>query len=269
MPPIPSKPVNCAPQFIVGDCCEEVPRLGEFDFIFADPPFNIGQNYQGYDDKKEWDNYQNFTRIWMDACNWAMNGRGVITLHGPDALVKNYLNFRDHRYLAWVNWHYRFGQCGRGNWIDARCHCLIYGNEGYTWNPESVLVESDRVGYGDKRINDTENGGERLPFTVWGIPSDGPYWGRVNGNNAERRPNHPNQLPVLYLARLIKAYTNPGDRVLDPFCGSGTTAAVCQELGRQCVTIDISAQSIESAGERCTDKKLRNVTRERLGLKLL
>ncbi len=114
-----------------------------------------------------------------------------------------------------------------------------------------MLVDSDRATtYGDKRIHETENGGKRLPGTVWGIPSDGPYWGRIQGNSSERRKNHPNQLPEVYLARLIKAYTNPGDRVLDPFGGSGTTAVVAQALKRNYVTIDVSLDNVKSIRQR-------------------
>ncbi len=131
-------------------------------------------------------------------------------------------------------------------------HCLLFScaGKGHTWNPHSVLVQSDRVLYGDSRIHQSELGGMRLPGTVWGVPSDGEYWGRVQGNNKERRPLHENQLPEVYLARLIKAYTNPGDRILDPFGGSGTTAVVASALGRKCDTIELSKNYCDSIVER-------------------
>lgn len=235
---------------ICGDCRRVIPSLGQFDFIFTDPPFNIGQDYQGYDDRRT--DFSEFTPEWIaaawDACD------GILALHGPDDLAEAYLAEARRlgmRRVAWINWHYRFGQCGRSNWIDARTHCLIFAkHDRWTWNPDDVLVESDRVKYGDKRIHDTVNGGRRLPGTVWGVPSDAPYWGRIQGNNAERRPGHPNQLPEVYLERLIRAYTNPCDKVLDPFAGSGTTAVVARALGRQCVAVDVSEANCESVKER-------------------
>lgn len=225
-----------------------------YDFIFADPPFNIGQRYEEYDDNVAWDEYENTIRWWIRTCWSALNDNGVLALHGPDDLVELYLNnartFKMRR-RAWINWHYRFGQCGRFNWIDARCHCLIFSKrKKHTWNPDAVLVESDRVAYGDKRTAETENGGMRLPGTVWGVPSDGPYWGRVQGNSVERVRDRPNQLPERYLERLIKAYTNKGDRILDPFSGSGTTAVVAEVLGRKCDTIDIDAGGVKATIER-------------------
>ena len=225
----------------------------KFDFIFADPPFNIGQNYEGYEDSKDPAEYQLW--LWKAVASMQHQCEGVLALHGPDDLAEQYLSIcRGSKMLrvAWLNWHYRFGQCTRNNWIDARCHCLVYAwIKEHTWNPEAVLVESDRAStYGDKRVNDTDRGGKRLPGTVWGVPSDGPYWGRVQGNNKERRSNHPNQLPEVYLARLIRAYTNRGDWVLDPFGGSGTTAIVCRALGRNCTTIDISETNCDSIRDR-------------------
>lgn len=247
----PSKDI----QVIHGDCRDFLKSYsGEpFKFSFADPPFGIGQNYKGFNDKFGIGEYSKFTREWLDL-NW-LHTDGIVSIHGNDKLAEYYilwsygLNIAPNR-IAWINWHYRFGQCGRSNWIDSRCHCLIYAKKpDYTWNPEEVLVESDRVAYGDKRINETENGGMRLPFTVWGVPPDKGF-SRVQGNNRERRPGHPNQLPEAYLTRLIKAYTNPGDLVLDPFAGSGTTAVVCKKLGRRCITIDISQENVESVLER-------------------
>lgn len=245
-------------EVIAGDCRDIVPTLGQFDFIFADPPFNIGHPYKGYNDRR--DDFEAFTAEWIKVCWQACDG--VLALHGPDDLVELYLMATRElgmRRIAWVNWHYRFGQCGRSNWIDARCHCLIYAKpDAHTWNPNEVLVESDRSSkYGDKRIHDHDNGGHRLPGTVWGVPSDGSYWGRVNGNSAERRHGHPNQLPEVYLERLVRAYTNEGDRVLDPFAGSGTTATVCDALGRSCVTLDVSEVNCDSVRERIADGAVR------------
>ena len=243
---------------LCGNCLDLIPTLGQFDFIFADPPFNLDHDYIGFKDMLPRGKYVEFTRNWIDVCIGALAQDGVLAMHGNDDLAMLYLHMtagsNDLQRIAWVNWHYRFGQCGRGNWIDARCHCLIFTNsrkKRYTWNPEDVLVDSDRAAvYGDKRIHDTERGGKRLPGTIWGIPSDGPYWGRVQGNSEERREHSPNQLPEVYLARLIRAYTNPGDRVMDPFGGSGTTVVVCQALGRECVTMDLVPATVDSIKDR-------------------
>lgn len=230
----------------------------KFDFCFADAPFNIGQEYVGFSDKMSEADYEAFTDEWTWAAWDALTPTGVLALHGNDEMTHLFLeNMRDHglnaHRIGWVIWHYRFGQHQDGNWINSHCHCLIYARsvDEYTWNPDAVLVESDRRStYADPRIGQSPRGGMRVPLTVWGVPSDGPGWGRVQGNNRERRDGHPNQLPERYLRRLILAYTNPGDFVLDPFGGSGTTATVAVSSGRNAMTIDISEESCKSIEAR-------------------
>ena len=155
-------------------------------------------------------------------------------------------------------WHYRFGQASRYNWINGHCHVLVYGRPGHAWNADAVVVLSDRATkYAGKRINDYDRGGMRMPFSVWGVEGDGLYWGRVSGSSAERREDHPNQLPEVYMARLVQAYSNPGDWILDPFSGSGTLPAVAHALGRSCVAVDVSAESCSSIITRVREGAVR------------
>lgn len=244
---------------IHGDMTEVLSRpehVGRNDLVFADAPFNIGHPYQGYSDNLTEPDFRSLLTKWAKCCWNAVSAAGVMALHGNDYMATRYLSVAEsqgwHR-IAWVIWHYRFGQHQDANWITSHCHCLIYAKDPkkHTWNPDAVLVESDRSSvYADDRVAKSARRGMRVPLDVWGVPSDGPGWGRVQGNSKERRTGHPNQLPERYLKRLILAYTNPGDRVLDPFCGTGTTATVAVSLGREAVTIDISEASCASARER-------------------
>lgn len=234
------------------------PGTRRYDLVFTDPPFNIGQDYKGFEDKKDPRDFRLWVAKLAMASHDMLRDGGVLCLHGPDALAEMYLGIAGAMgwlRLAWVNWHYRFGQNQRGNWIDSRCHCLIYmrrqtKDAKHTWNPDDVLVASDRaVVYNDPRAAKPGNG-KRLPFTVWGLPSDGEGWGRVQGNNKERRGEHPNQLPERYLERLLRAYTNPGDWVLDPTGGSGTTVVVAKALGRNCTTVELTPENAASIKAR-------------------
>jgi len=237
-----------------GDCRQILPTLAERPkFIFADPPFNIGHDYDGFDDSKSEEEYDEFTQQWLHAVEDQLADDGILAVNVPDDLVLPIIQHCRLQRTAWVNWHFRFGQCGRSNWINSKVHCLIFAKnpKSFTWNPDEVLVTSDRASkYNDKRTADSQTPGQRVPFDVWGIPSDGPFWGRVQGNNAERRQGHPNQLPEVYLERLIRAYTNPDDLVLDPFVGSGTTVVVAEALERRSVGIDVSRANVDSSFER-------------------
>lgn len=243
---------------ICGDCVEIMPLLPPVDFIFADPPFNIGIRYDGDSSRDSMTEagYRAFTERWMDEA-WKIC-KGVMCIHGPDKMIDlvilwMYKNNLANNRVAWVNWMYNFGQCIDSNWVDARCHCIILARnpKKYIWNPDAVRVESLRASeYGDNRVFDTEKGGMRVPGTVWGTQMDGKFWGRVTGNSKERRKLHSNQLPEKYVGRLIQAYTNEGSTVLDPFGGSGTTITVAEALKRKPVTIERSSQYCESIRER-------------------
>ena len=75
-----------------GDCTEVIKKLPNYDLIFADPPFNIGQNYSGYHDSIDWKDYVTFTHNWIWACWQHLSPTGVMALHGPDNLVELYLD---------------------------------------------------------------------------------------------------------------------------------------------------------------------------------
>jgi len=189
--------------------------------LFADPPFNIDQGYQGYHDRLSPDDFATFMDEWIQLA-WEMVALGgVLAIHHPvklQSLVWRVCRDFERYHEDTIVWHYRFGQCGDSGWISAHCQCLILRKLGAprAWYPDAVLVESDRKSkYGDKRIADSSRAGMRVAGNVWGVPSDGAYWGRVQGNSKERRGSHPNQLPEVYLERLIKAYTVEGD-----LCGS-------------------------------------------------
>lgn len=92
--------------------------------------------------------------------------------------------------------------------------------------------------------------GQRHMPPIIGLPRDGPFLGRVQGNSKERVAGRPNQLPEKYLERLIRAFTNPGDLVVDPFCGTGTTAVVADALGRDCIAIDIDPEACQLTEDR-------------------
>lgn len=267
-----SKTKPLAHQILYGDCRTLLSAYRDkFDFIFADPPFNISHGYDGYDDNIPAHKFRQFMCDWIIVAINALRDGGTLAIHVPDDLVEMVFDTCQHRQevkrVDWIILHQRFGQAKpistAKSLIHTKHHCLIYvkGDTSLrTFNPPRQ--QSDRATkYGDKRTQATATPGERVAFDVWrwgethigdifGFPEDGPHWGRVPGNSKERRGSHPNQLCENYLARLISAYSNPGDFIADPFCGSGTTCTVAKALGRSCVTMDVSMPNVLSARER-------------------
>jgi site-specific DNA-methyltransferase (adenine-specific) len=237
-----------------GDCREVLSALPErsVDLIFADPPFNWDVAYGEWDDSRPRQEYLTFTHEWLDACLRVLHDRGSLWVNIPDdtaAEIVVHLKQRGLVMINWCIWHFRFGQHRVGNFIVSKVHALYFARdrEKRVWNPDAVLELSDRAAiYDDPRTRHTKQPGLRVPLDVW----YGPLWGRIQGNNKERRKNHQNQIPEVYLERVIRACSMPGHLVLDPFLGSGTSCTVARSLLRRSIGIEYSSKNAASAFER-------------------
>lgn len=266
----------------VGDCRDLLPKIpecakGQVDLVFADPPFNWARGYDKWDDSMPDEEYCDvsqsfkpmgeataFTQHWIDLCIQALKPNGSLWINIPDdwaAEIVVHLKQRKMHMVNWCVWHYRFGQNTTGRFINSKVHALYFCKDprNRTWNPEAVLEPSDRAStYFDPRTMDKKDGmpaGLRVPMDVW----YGKYWGRIQGNNLERRGNHDNQLPELYLSRVVQSTSNEGDLVLDPFTGSGTTAVAATALGRRYVGCEYSPDMAASAMERVSKGPVRDL----------
>lgn len=247
----------------LGDCRDVLamlPDRGSVDLVFADPPFNWDVPYESWKDGMPRDAYERFTFDWLDGCIECLAPHGAIWVNIPDdtaAEVVLHLKRRGLTMINWCIWHFRFGQNRDSSFIMSKVHALYFVKDpdNRRWHPEAVMEPSDRATvYKDARtMAKDENKGMRVPMDVW----YGPYWGRVQGNNAERRHQHHNQLPEVYLERIILACSKEGDLVLDPFCGSGTTSTVAREWNRKSITIEHSKANAKSAWERIRKGMLR------------
>lgn len=233
--------------------------VASVDLIFADPPFNWDVPYGDWDDARPREEYLRFTHEWLDSCLRVLGDQGSFWINIPDdtaAEIVVHLKSRGLKMINWCVWHFRFGQHRLGNFIVSKVHALYFARDrdNRVWNPEAIREPSDRAAiYDDKRTRTTKTPGLRVPLDVW----YGPHWGRVQGNNKERRKSHQNQIPEVYLERVIRACSNPGDLVLDPFLGSGTTCTVARALGRRSIGIEFSPASAESAFERIKNGPVR------------
>ena len=255
-------------QIIQGDCVKTLndgPE-GWVDLVFADPPFNIGYLYAGYDDRKSVADYVDFSRDWMRAVHRALKPNGSFYLaigdeYAADLAVVARREVGFHL-RNWIVWHYTFGQQPKQKFARSHTHILYFSKDAknFTFNADDVRVPSARqTVYKDRRANSKG----KLPDDTWFLrPQEAQHDGyfapgddvwhesRVCGTFKEREGWHGCQMPIGVLDRVIKASSNPGDVVLDPFNGSGTTCVSAALLGRKYVGIDRGEEYVEFARQR-------------------
>ncbi|MGA2229736.1 MAG: site-specific DNA-methyltransferase [Tepidisphaeraceae bacterium] len=249
-----------------GDCITGMAQIpqGSIDLAFADPPFNIGYKYDVYEDRLAADQYLNWTKEWGKALVRTLKPDGTFWLAiGDDFAAELKLLFQRELGLScrsWVIWYYTFGVNCKFKFSRSHTHLFHFVKDPkkFTFNRDDIRVPSARqLVYGDKRA---EQKG-RIPDDTWILrPQDAPesftadedvwYYSRVCGTFSERAGWHGCQMPEQVLGRIIKVSSGPGDTVLDPFGGSGTTLVVAKKLGRRFIGFELSKDYAKKAEAR-------------------
>jgi DNA modification methylase len=239
-----------------GDCLDLLPRIdtGSIDLIFADPPFNIGYDYDIYNDSRDTESYLDWTRRWGREVVRALKPDGTFWLAIGDEYAAE-MKVIFHRELglslrSWVIWYYTFGvHCSR-KFSRSHAHLFYFVKDPkrFTFNDLAIRVPSARqLVYNDARANPLG----RLPDDTWILrpqdmaqgfepTEDTWYVPRVCGTFKERAGWHGCQMPEQLLGRIVRSCSNPGETVLDPFGGSGTTLTVAKKLERRFLGFELS-----------------------------
>lgn len=233
---------------VQGDCVELLNRLDApiADLIFADPPFNIGYKYDVYEDRKAYDDYYAWTEQWMAACYHALKPTGSFWVAIGDEYAAEVKIIGDSLGLHlrnWVIWHYTFGQNTKKKFARSHAHLFYWVKDPrtFTFNDEAVRVFSDRQReYHDRRASPK---GKIPDDSWWEFP-------RVCGTFDERVQFHPCQMPLSILSRIVRASSNAGDVVFDPFAGSATTLVAARRLGRRPAGTELSPEYVSGGRER-------------------
>jgi site-specific DNA-methyltransferase (adenine-specific) len=247
-----------------GDCVELLAGLPPacVDLAFADPPFNIGYEYDHYDDRRAKAEYLKWTEAWLAAVRRVLKPTGSVYVAIGDeyaAELKVRLDDLGLTLRNWVVWHYTFGVNCSKKFNRSHAHILYYVADAkrFTFNADAVRVPSARLTtYADRRANPRG----KLPDDTWVLrpqeeercfAADSDTWHvpRVCGTFKERG-DHPCQMPEAVLERIVRVSSDPGDLVLDPFAGSGTTLAVAKRLGRRYLGVELSAEYHRKVEER-------------------
>jgi modification methylase len=250
----PSLPLD---QIVVGDCIDSMNALppGSVDLIFADPPYNLqlGGDLTRPDNShvdavnNDWDKfdsfaaYDAFTRAWLKAARRVLKPDGAIWVIGSyhnifrvGAAIQD-LGFWILNDVVWnkANPMPNF----KGTRLTNAHETLIWATRSekqkkYTFNYDALKTANDDIQM-------------RSDWWTFPICSGGE---RLKGDDG--RKSHPTQKPEALLHRIIVGTTNPGDVILDPFFGTGTTGAVAKLLGRHFIGLERDADYIDVATRR-------------------
>jgi len=262
-------------KIIWGEALESMTTIedGSIDLVFADPPYNIGKKFIDLPDRWESDkSYLNWCYKWLEICIKKLKDAGTLyvmtaTQNMPyfDIFLREKLTI-----LSRIVWYYDSSSVQArqyfGSLYEPILHC-VKNKYNYTFNADEILVAA-RTGAVRKLIDyrkpvPTVYNSKKVPGNVWEIP-------RVRYRMAEYE-DHPTQKPIALLERIIKASSNEGDLVLDPFSGTFTTSYVAQKLKRKSIGIEINEDYIKIGLRRlqiATDYNGQPLRRERKSYEL-
>jgi DNA modification methylase len=219
-------------QLINADCLDVLNSTKMWTTIFADPPDNIGLGYDTYQDNLPEDKYVRLLEDWLTTFVYraktvwfSFNAKWTFKLGGiVDALVHRVSSLEAKPCIQVFTFgqhnHHDLGNNHRPLWRLRRHDAPLL--------PDAVRVPSWRQEHGDKRADPRG----RVPGDTFDFP-------RVTGNSKQRRPWHKTQLHEGLVERCVRLTTPPGESVLDPFGGTGTTLRVCKRTGNPCTLIEM------------------------------
>lgn len=236
-------------KIIQGDSLKELQKIEDesIDLIFADPPYNIGKNFNGHMDKWETDElYLEWCYKWLDLCIQKLKPNGSFYVMTSTQFMPFFDIFlRDKlTILSRISWYYDSSGVQAKKYFGSMYEPILFcvkDSKNYTFNANDILVEA-KTGSKRKLIDYRKNppqvyNSKKVPGNVWEYP-------RVR-YRMEEYENHPTQKPTALLERIIKASSNEGDVVMDPFSGTFTTSFVAKELGRKSIGIELQEDYVK------------------------
>ena len=239
---------------IRGDCLKVMADIpsASVDLCFADPPFNLEKKYLSYKDQRPVAEYVDWCRQWMAEMVRIAKPSGAIFVHNIPKWLTYYaaiLNELAH-FRHWIAWDAMSTPLGK-TMLPAHYGILFYTKSasGYKFfdirTPHQTCRSCKEFlkDYGGKSD-------QRHPFGT--LVSD--VWGDIHRiRHRSRRDSHPCQLPVHLMQRVVLMATEPGDIVLDPFLGTGTTAIAAKSLGRRFIGIDMDPDYAKLAEDKLAE----------------
>jgi len=216
------------------------------DLIFLDPPYNIGKKFNGKKYKQKDNEYLEWCYEWINLCLKKLKKTGSMYVMTSTQFMPYFdIYLRDKiEILSRIVWYYDSSGVQAKKYYGSMYEPVLFcvkDNKNYTFNADEILVEA-KTGAKRKLIDYRKNppqlyNTQKVPGNVWEFP-------RVR-YRMEEYENHPTQKPVKFLERIIKASSNEGDLILDPFSGTFTTSYVAKTLNRQSIGIELEDEYVK------------------------
>jgi len=239
-------------KFLAGDSLEIMKKMPDesVDLVITDPPFNIGKDYGGvYKDKKKFGEYIDWCEKWLTECIRLLKKDGSLYLFNypeNNAYILPFLQ-RNITFKRWMTWHYPTNTGHSKSNFTRTQHSILFctKNGKHKFNKRDIAEPYKNPT--DKRIQERLRNGSngKTPYDVF-------HFNLVKNVSKDKTP-HPCQIPVPLLKIFIKASSNKGDWILDPFAGSFSTCAAAKELGRNSIGIDINPKYVEIGKDRLSE----------------
>lgn len=250
------------------DCLNLIPD-GYFDLIIIDPPYNLDKDFNGtkFASMKPAE-YEDYLRSWFYKVCDKLADNGSLYMCGDWKCSSSMQRVIEERLtvINRISWQREKGRGARSNWKNCTedIWFAVKNPKDYYFDVDSVMMRRKviapyRVGGKPKDWEETDAGNFRItyPSNFWDDISI-PFW------SMPENTDHPTQKSEKLYAKLILASSKPGDRIFDPFSGSGTTVAVATKLGREALGIEINHEYCLWAAKRLvnamTDKSIQGYT---------
>ena len=257
---------------IKGDCVKVMPKLEpkSIDMIFADPPYFLSSGgiscsggKQVSVNKGEWDKSLEineklkYHRRWIKKCHDVLKNNGTIwisaTLHSVYAIGVA-LEMEGFSIINNIIWQKTNPS------PNLACRCFTHSTETVIWARKQLTPKRKGNHTFNYEEMKEENNGKQMK-DVWEFEEQEPefYISSVTPKSEKKEGKHPTQKPLGLLERVIKASTNEGDLILDPFNGSGTTGIAAMMLNRKYIGIEQEEEYLELTKRRL--ERLNNETK--------
>ncbi|MBD2500282.1 adenine-specific DNA-methyltransferase [Anabaena azotica FACHB-119] len=216
------------------------------DLIFADPPYNIGKDFDGLVENWSEEEFLNWTYKWIDECHRILKPNGTFYLmNSTENMPYIDIKCRQNFYIkSRIVWAYDSSGMQAKKYFGSMYEPILMltkHERNYTFNAEDIMVEA-KTGAIRQLIDYRKEPPQ--PYNTKKVPGNVWNFARVRFKMDEYE-NHPTQKPEALLERIILASSNVGDMVLDPFSGSFSTCAVAKRLGRKSMGIELNEEYVK------------------------